>query len=202
MTGQEVFRARRGRFVEVWHQEDLPTSLTQLGLQPPPAVMRLAAHASAWRFKRASLAAHDRAARGCREQATRGTRNIGRRRVGPPHGSIAAARAIAAYDCFWSAGRQGGHVRSDVEQETKGPTDIERDRIGHRTEPSNESLLGDGLHHLALRVARILKPGTVRLDLDVRGQPTMRGRCRNDDHDAGAAVIERVSRYHDRWAAA
>jgi hypothetical protein len=36
MTGQEVFRARGGLFVEVWHQEDLPGMLAQLGLQPPP----------------------------------------------------------------------------------------------------------------------------------------------------------------------
>jgi hypothetical protein len=54
MTGQEVFRAQDGLFVEVWHQEDLPSVLTQLGLQPPPALMmRLAARHSAWRFKRA-----------------------------------------------------------------------------------------------------------------------------------------------------
>ena len=53
MTGQEVFRAEGGLFVEVWHQEDLPGMLTQLGLQPPPVVMRLAARQSAWRFRRA-----------------------------------------------------------------------------------------------------------------------------------------------------
>ncbi len=53
MTGQEVFRAQDGLFVEVWHQEDLPGMLAQLGLQPPPAVMRLAARHSAWRFRRA-----------------------------------------------------------------------------------------------------------------------------------------------------
>ena len=34
MTGQEIFRAAEGRFVEVWHQEDVPGMLTQLGLQP------------------------------------------------------------------------------------------------------------------------------------------------------------------------
>jgi hypothetical protein len=32
MTGQEVFRARDGLFVEVWHQEDRPGMLAQLGL--------------------------------------------------------------------------------------------------------------------------------------------------------------------------
>ncbi len=52
MTGQEVFRAQDGLFVEVWHQEDLPGMLAQLGLQPPPMLMRLAARHSAWRFKR------------------------------------------------------------------------------------------------------------------------------------------------------
>ena len=52
MTGQEVFRAENGLFVEVWDQEDLPTMLAQLGLQPPPLIMRLAARASAWRYRR------------------------------------------------------------------------------------------------------------------------------------------------------
>jgi predicted ester cyclase len=52
MTGQEIFRAQDGQFVEVWHQEDLPGMLAQLGLQPPPALMRLAARQSAWRYRR------------------------------------------------------------------------------------------------------------------------------------------------------
>lgn len=46
MTGQEVFRGEDGQFVEVWHQEDLPGMLAQLGLQPPPRLMRLAARHS------------------------------------------------------------------------------------------------------------------------------------------------------------
>jgi predicted ester cyclase len=52
MTGQEIYRAQHGKFVEVWHQEDVPGMLTQLGLQPPPAIMRLAARQSAWRYRR------------------------------------------------------------------------------------------------------------------------------------------------------
>jgi predicted ester cyclase len=52
MTGQEVFRAEDGCFVDVWHQEDLPGMLAQLGLQPPPVLMRLAARQSAWRYRR------------------------------------------------------------------------------------------------------------------------------------------------------
>jgi predicted ester cyclase len=52
MTGQEVFRAEGGQFVEVWHQEDIPTMLAELGLQPPPLLMRLAARQSAWRYRR------------------------------------------------------------------------------------------------------------------------------------------------------
>jgi hypothetical protein len=43
MTGQEIFRARDGKLAEVWHQEDAPGMLRQLGLEPPPAIMRLAA---------------------------------------------------------------------------------------------------------------------------------------------------------------
>ena len=53
ITGQEVFRAHDGLFIEVWHQEDLPGMLAQLALQPPPMLMRLAARHSAWRFRRA-----------------------------------------------------------------------------------------------------------------------------------------------------
>jgi predicted ester cyclase len=52
MTGQEIFRARDGKFAEIWHQEDVPGMLRQLGLQPPPAIMRLAARRSARRYRR------------------------------------------------------------------------------------------------------------------------------------------------------
>ena len=52
MTGQEIFRAADGVSVEVWHQEDIPNMLTQLGLEPPPFLMRLAAKGSAWRYRR------------------------------------------------------------------------------------------------------------------------------------------------------
>ena len=53
MTGQEIFRAAEGRFVEVWHQEDVPGMLTQLGLQPPAPIIRLAARRSARQYRRA-----------------------------------------------------------------------------------------------------------------------------------------------------
>ncbi|HYB17918.1 MAG TPA: ester cyclase [Streptosporangiaceae bacterium] len=52
MTGQEIFRARDGKFAEVEHQEDAPGMLRQLGLEPPPAIMRLAARRSARRYRR------------------------------------------------------------------------------------------------------------------------------------------------------
>jgi len=52
MTGQEIFRARDGKVAEVWHQEDAPGMLRQLGLEPPPAIMRLAARCSARRYRR------------------------------------------------------------------------------------------------------------------------------------------------------
>jgi predicted ester cyclase len=52
MTGQEIFRARDGKFAEIWHQEDVPGMLRQLGLEPPPAIMRLAARRSARRYRR------------------------------------------------------------------------------------------------------------------------------------------------------
>jgi predicted ester cyclase len=52
MTGHEIFRGRDGRLVEVWHQEDLPGLLTQLGLTPPLSLLRLAARRSARRYQR------------------------------------------------------------------------------------------------------------------------------------------------------
>lgn len=52
MTGQEIFRARDGKLAEVWHQEDIPGMLRQLGLEPPPAIMRIAARRSARRYRR------------------------------------------------------------------------------------------------------------------------------------------------------
>jgi len=52
MTGQEIFRAENGKFAESWHQEDIPGMLRQLGLEPPPVMMRLAARRSARRYRR------------------------------------------------------------------------------------------------------------------------------------------------------
>jgi predicted ester cyclase len=53
MTGQEIFRVEGGKFAELWHQEDVPGMLRQLGLEPPPAIMRLAARRSARKYRRA-----------------------------------------------------------------------------------------------------------------------------------------------------
>jgi steroid delta-isomerase-like uncharacterized protein len=52
MTGQEIFLVRDGKLAELWHQEDVPGMLRQLGLEPPPAIMRLAARRSARRYRR------------------------------------------------------------------------------------------------------------------------------------------------------
>jgi predicted ester cyclase len=54
MTGQEIFRVADGKLAELWHQEDVPGMLSQLGLEPPPAMMRLAARRSARRYRRES----------------------------------------------------------------------------------------------------------------------------------------------------
>jgi predicted ester cyclase len=52
MTGQEIFRVADGRFVEVWHQEDVPGMLARLGLEPPPVMIRLAAKRSARKYRK------------------------------------------------------------------------------------------------------------------------------------------------------
>lgn len=52
MSGQEIFRARDGRFVEVWHLEDIGALMRGLELAPPPAMMKLAAWRSGRRYRR------------------------------------------------------------------------------------------------------------------------------------------------------
>jgi len=52
MSGQEIFRAREGRFVEVWHLEDIGALMRALDLEPPRAMLRLAARRSARRYRR------------------------------------------------------------------------------------------------------------------------------------------------------
>ena len=52
MSGQEIFRARDGLFVEVWHLEDIGALMRRLELQPPPAMLRFAAWMSARRYRR------------------------------------------------------------------------------------------------------------------------------------------------------
>ena len=52
MSGQEIFRARDDKFVEVWHLEDIGALLRGLELEPPKAILRFAARRSARRFRR------------------------------------------------------------------------------------------------------------------------------------------------------
>jgi uncharacterized protein with von Willebrand factor type A (vWA) domain len=52
MSGQEIFRARDGQFVEVWHLEDIGELMRGLELEPPPVMLRLAARRSARRYRR------------------------------------------------------------------------------------------------------------------------------------------------------
>jgi predicted ester cyclase len=51
MSGQEIFRARDGQFVEVWHQEDIGALMRSLDLEPPKPMLRLAAWLSARRYR-------------------------------------------------------------------------------------------------------------------------------------------------------
>jgi len=52
MSGQEIFRARDGVFVEVWHLEDIGSLMRSLELEPPKAMLRMAARRSARRYRR------------------------------------------------------------------------------------------------------------------------------------------------------
>ena len=52
MSGQEIFRAADGVFVEVWHLEDIGALMRGLDLEPPRAMLKLAARRSARRYRR------------------------------------------------------------------------------------------------------------------------------------------------------
>ena len=52
MSGQEIFRAADGLFVEVWHLEDIGALIRGLELEPPPMVLKLAARRSARRYRK------------------------------------------------------------------------------------------------------------------------------------------------------
>jgi predicted ester cyclase len=56
MSGQEIFRSADGVFVEVWHVEDIGALMRGLELQPPAAMLRLAARRSARRYRRQARA--------------------------------------------------------------------------------------------------------------------------------------------------
>lgn len=51
MSGQEIFRARDGQFVEVWHAEDIGAMMRQLELEPPKFFLKLAAKGSALKYR-------------------------------------------------------------------------------------------------------------------------------------------------------
>ncbi len=52
MSGQEIFRAAGGVFVEVWHLEDVGALMRGLELQPPASILKLAARRSARRYRK------------------------------------------------------------------------------------------------------------------------------------------------------
>jgi predicted ester cyclase len=52
MSGQEIFRAANGVFVEVWHLEDIGSLMRGLDLEPPPVMLKLAAKRSARRYRK------------------------------------------------------------------------------------------------------------------------------------------------------
>ncbi|MFC4947363.1 ester cyclase [Pseudonocardia sp. GCM10023141] len=52
MSGQEIFRVRDGQFAEVWHQEGVGSMLSQLELEPPRVMLRMAARRSGRRYRK------------------------------------------------------------------------------------------------------------------------------------------------------
>jgi predicted ester cyclase len=52
MSGQEIFRARDGLFVEVWHLDDIGSLMRSLELEPPPVMLKMAARRSARRYRK------------------------------------------------------------------------------------------------------------------------------------------------------
>ncbi len=54
MSGLATFRILDGRFVAVWHVANVGSMLAQLELNPPRAMLRMAAHRSARRYRRSS----------------------------------------------------------------------------------------------------------------------------------------------------
>jgi len=52
MSGQEIFRARDGKFVEIWHSEDVGALQRALDMEPPKAMLKMAARRSARKYKR------------------------------------------------------------------------------------------------------------------------------------------------------
>jgi predicted ester cyclase len=51
MSGQEIFRVRDAQLAEVWHAEDIGALQRALALEPPKAMLRLAARISARRYR-------------------------------------------------------------------------------------------------------------------------------------------------------
>jgi predicted ester cyclase len=54
MSGQEIFRVRDGLLAEVWHSEDTGALMRGLELEPPPAMLKMAARRSARRYRRST----------------------------------------------------------------------------------------------------------------------------------------------------
>lgn len=52
MSGQEIFRAKDGKFVEVWHSEDIGHLQRCLEMTPPAFALKMAAKKSAKSYKK------------------------------------------------------------------------------------------------------------------------------------------------------
>jgi len=52
MSGQEIFRVRDGKFVEVWHVEDTGQLMRALEMQPPKLALKMGARKSARSYRK------------------------------------------------------------------------------------------------------------------------------------------------------
>jgi hypothetical protein len=104
-----------------------------------------------------------------------------------------------------STARSAGSLaidRSEFEQKTKDPTDLEGHLRADLPKTSDHPPLGNRLEVLTLRITHRIQARFCWIDLDVRREVPMGGRTRNDHDHSGRTLVERISRNHHGRATA